>query len=119
MTAKLIWTAGFLIGTITHSLDLINYGWLPYEFRPLIWNAYWTSLTFLDPLAAGLVWLNIRSAILLGLAIMASNVIVNGYTLSLGYSEFLVPVMFQASFAMFVFWFAWRHWPKEKAKKSA
>jgi hypothetical protein len=53
--AKAIWTLGFMIGTTTHTLDLINYGWLPYDFRPLPWNIYWTSLTFLDPLAAFLI----------------------------------------------------------------
>ncbi|EAQ28778.1 hypothetical protein NAP1_14303 [Erythrobacter sp. NAP1] len=55
--AKAIWTIGFLVGTTTHTLDLINFGWLPYDFRPLPWNIYWTSLTFLDPLAALLIWL--------------------------------------------------------------
>lgn len=114
---KAIWTIGFLIGTTTHSLDLINYGWLPYEFRPLPWNIYWTSLTFLDPMAAALIWLWQRSAIVLGVAIMASNIAVNSYTLLLGYDEFLVPLMLQVLFAMFVFWIAWRHWPNdEKAK---
>ena len=36
--AKIIWSVGFLIGTITHSLDISLGGWLPYDFRPLPWN---------------------------------------------------------------------------------
>ncbi len=115
---KVIWTIGFLIGTTTHSLDLINYGWLPYEFRPLPWNLYWTSLTFLDPLAAILIWFKPRPGIYLGVAIMCSNIGVNGYTLSLGYDEFLGPLMLQAMFAMFVFWTAWSHWPENKKEKT-
>ena len=118
LALKAIWTIGFLIGTTTHSLDLLNNGWLPYEFRPLPWNIYWTSLTFLDPLAAALIWIRLRPAIVLGVAIMASNIAVNGYTLSLGYDEFFVPLILQASFAVFVFWAAWRHWPKHQRAKT-
>ena len=29
--AKIIWTLGFVIGTITHALDLFHLGWLPYD----------------------------------------------------------------------------------------
>ena len=110
LTVKILWTTGFLIGATTHTLDLINFGWLPYEFRPLPWNVYWTSLTFLDPLAAILIWLRVRWAIILGTAIMASNVVVNGYTMLIGFEEFLIPWLLQSAFALFVFSVAWRHW---------
>ncbi|MEM1194538.1 MAG: hypothetical protein AAGH57_00415 [Pseudomonadota bacterium] len=107
---KTIWTIGFLIGFITHSLDILQYGWLPYNFRPLGWNLYWTSLTFLDPLAAGLIWVRERWAIILGTAIMASNIAINGYTYLIGYEEFFYPLMMQSAFAGFVFLTASRHW---------
>ena len=110
MVWKTVWTLGFLIGTITHTLDLVYLGWLPYEFRPLPWNIYWTSLTFLDPLSALLIWVRERWGILLGTAIMATNIAVNGYTFALGYDAFLVPWLLQCVFAAFVFFTAWRHW---------
>lgn len=120
MIAKAIWTLGFLIGTTTHTLDLINYGWLPYDFRPLPWNIYWTSLTFLDPLAAFLIWVRERLGIVLGVAIMASNVLVNGYTAFIvGYASFYIPLAMQSAFAAFVFWMAWRHWHKSKQMTEA
>jgi hypothetical protein len=114
VVAKLIWTLGFLVGTTTHSLDLIYLGWLPYDFRPLPWNIYWTSLTFLDPLAAVLIWVRERWGIMLGVAIMISNIAVNGYTLAIGYHAFLVPWLLQSAFGAFVFFTAWRHWQSSK-----
>lgn len=114
MIIKVIWTIGFLIGTTTHALDLINHGWLPYGFRPLPWNIYWTSLTFLDPLAAVLIWVRERWGIALGTAIMASNLVVNGYTLAIGYDAFFYPLILQGLFGAFVFFVAWRHWHDRK-----
>ncbi|MEL6529636.1 MAG: hypothetical protein AAGK01_07325 [Pseudomonadota bacterium] len=109
--AKIIWSAGFLIGTITHSLDIFHGGWLPYDFRPLPFNIYWTSLTFLDPMAAILVWVRERWAVVLGVAIMVSNVLVNGYTAFIaGYEEFYFGFAFQSAFAAFVLFAAWEHW---------
>lgn len=108
--AKIIWTAGFIVGTVTHLLDLYYGGWLPYDFRPLPWNVYWTSLTFLDPLAAVLIWIKERWGVVLGMLIMASNVLVNGYTAFVaGYEEFYFGLGFQSAFAAFVFFAAWEH----------
>jgi hypothetical protein len=87
---KVIWTTGFLIGTTTHTLDLSNYGWLPYEFGPLPRNIYWTSLTFLDPFAAVLTLAREKWGVVLGISIMASNIVVNGYTLAIGYDAFFI-----------------------------
>jgi hypothetical protein len=39
-------------GSIVHINDLWQHGWLPYRFAPLPLNVYWTSLAFLDALAA-------------------------------------------------------------------
>ena len=118
MITKVIWTSGFLIGTTTHALDLIQLGWLPYDFRPLPFNIYWTSLTFLDPLAAVLIWVRERWGIALGAAIMASNLLVNGYTLAIGYDAFLVPLLLQGAFAGFVFFTAWRHGRADRPPRS-
>lgn len=119
MLRKIIWTAGFLVGTATHTLDLVQYGLLPYEFRPLPWNIYWTSLTFLDPIAAGLIWINERVALALGTLIMGSNLAVNGYTYLIGYEEFLLPLLAQSAFAAFVFLTASRHWVRHTSDQSS
>ena len=106
--AMIFWTFGFIIGTITHSLDSFYGGWLPYDFRPLPWNIYWTSLTFLDPLAAALIWVRERIGAALGVAIMLSNVLANGYTAWVaGYEEFYFGLAFQVPFAALVFFAAW------------
>lgn len=111
---KIIWSIGFLIGTTTHSLDLYRGGWLPYEFMPLPFNIYWTSLTFLDPAAAIMIWWQKSWAIVLGCLIMGSNVIVNGYTAFIaGYEEFYLSLALQTVFAGFVFYASY------SARKSA
>lgn len=118
--AKIIWTMGFLIGTTTHALDIYYSGWLPYDFRPLPFNIYWTSLVFLDPLAAILVWLRERWGVTLGVGIMASNALVNGYTAFIaGYSNFYFSLALQSVFAAFVFFAAWEHWRKPEITSEA
>lgn len=118
MIPRIIWTAGFLIGTSTHTLDIWHNGWLPYEFRPLPWNIYWTSLVILDPLAALLIWLRENFALRLGVLIMTSNVLVNGYTAFFaGYEEFHFALALQSAFAIFVFWLAWRHWRRPQTQE--
>lgn len=71
--------AGFAIGTLTHALQLIDGGWLPYRFAPVWMNVYWTALTFLDPLTAVLLIRSRRAGLALGLAIMVSDVGLNSY----------------------------------------
>ena len=118
--AKIIWTAGFLIGTVTHALDIFHNGWLPYDFRPLPWHIYWTSLVILDPLAALLIWLRERWGVVLGVAIMASNVLVNAYTAFVaGYDEFYFSLALQSVFAAFVFFAAWGHWRGNQSSNEA
>ncbi|MFW6029704.1 MAG: hypothetical protein ACOCRO_05560 [Halanaerobiales bacterium] len=46
----IIYIISFLIGTSTHIIDIINFGFLGYETNEII-NIYWTSLVFLDPIA--------------------------------------------------------------------
>jgi len=112
--AKIIWTVGFLIGTTTHLIDIWMGGWLPYEFRPIGFNIYWTSLVFLDPLAVVLIWARERWGVVLGVAVMASDVLVNGYTAFVaGHTEFYTSLALQSVFAAFVFFTAWEHWRKD------
>jgi hypothetical protein len=67
-----------LIGaSALHIRDLLRHGWLPYRFAPFALNAYWTSLTFLDPLAAILLLWRPSAGLLLALLIIASDVALN------------------------------------------
>ena len=73
--------AGFATGTTTHTLQLAFRGWVVFVAAPGWMNAYWTALTFLDPLAAVLLIQSRRAGLALALAIMASDVAVNSYAL--------------------------------------
>ena len=55
----------------------------------------------------------------LGVAIMASNVLVNGYTYLIGYDDFLFSLTLQSLFAVFVFFAAWTHWQATHSKAEA
>ena len=60
-----------------HVTQVWQGGWLPYRFAPLPLNAYWTSLTFLDPIAAVLLLWRPRAGLVLTLVIITSDVAVN------------------------------------------
>lgn len=73
--------AGFTIGTITHTLHLINVGWIVFDDAPVWMNVYWTALTALDPLAAMLLIWRRPVGLALGAAIILSDVAINSYAL--------------------------------------
>jgi hypothetical protein len=64
----------FLIGTGTHLMSLVRGVWLPHH--PFL-NAFWGSLTFLDPLTAVLLLRAPRAGLLLALLIMITDVGIN------------------------------------------
>ena len=80
---KVCWSAGFLAGTIMHILDITRLGVFGYYYVSDWINVYWTGLTVLDPLAAVLIWWQRRAGIVLGLAIMLSDIIINSYVSTL------------------------------------
>lgn len=73
--------AGFAIGTVTHTLHLINVGWVVFDAAPTWMNVYWTALTGLDPLAAVLLLYRRPVGLALGAAIILSDVGINSYAL--------------------------------------
>jgi hypothetical protein len=79
--AVAVLVAGFAIGTVTHTLQLVTRGWVVFDAVPKWMNIYWTSLTFLDPLAAVLLLTSRRAGLALGLSIMVSDVAINSYAL--------------------------------------
>ena len=72
-----IYIIAFLIGTITHIIDIINFGFLGYPNSPMLLNIYWTSLTFFDPLAVLLLIFYPFMGLIFSGVIMISNVGVN------------------------------------------
>jgi hypothetical protein len=72
---------GFVIGTSTHMLQIVNRGWVVFAAAPIWMNVYWTSLTFLDPFAAFLLLRARRAGLMLAVTIMLSDVAVNTYAL--------------------------------------
>ncbi|WP_405861340.1 hypothetical protein OG361_38925 [Streptomyces sp. NBC_00090] len=72
--------AGLLfVGTVAHVSDLIRHSLRPYAWAPGWLNLYWTSLAFLDPLAAVLLLRGRRTGIDLACAIMATDLAANWY----------------------------------------
>ena len=74
---RLVWVVGFLVGTTTHVLDLVQGGVAVYAGFPDAVRLYWVSLTLLDPLTVVLTALRRRAGVVLGVAIMVSDVAVN------------------------------------------
>ena len=61
------------VGTINHVRAVLAHGWLP-EQLPLPTAVYWSSLTFLDPFAAVMLFVRPRIGIALTVAIIVSDV---------------------------------------------
>lgn len=74
---QIVWAAGFLVGATSHILDLAAGGVVTYAGFPPAPRAFWVSLTLVDPLAVVLVLLRRRAGVLLGLAIILSDITVN------------------------------------------
>ena len=77
LVVRLIWIVGFLVGTTTHVIDLVVGGADVYAGFPWGVRAYWVSLTVLDPLAVVLTAFRLRAGVVLGVAIIVSDVIHN------------------------------------------
>ena len=74
---RLLWVFALAGATLNHLRQLLQGGWLPYHYAPLWTNIFWTSLTFLDPLA---LWLLLRRqavGVWLTVLIMLADVAVN------------------------------------------
>ena len=108
---RIIYAACLLGATRNHVMWLSQHGpYWDFGIRDLsmFCRLYWTSLTFLDPLAALLLFLRPRAGLVLTVAIIASDVLNN----SLVVSSFLnAAFLLQATFLLFVSFtvvFAWR-----------
>jgi hypothetical protein len=99
----MLWIAGFAIGTATHLLELLRFGFLPYRFAPAPFNLFWTALVLIDPLVVLLLLTFRRAGLVLGAATMLADVAANSYTVyGLGHSELYGPLQMQTLFLGFV-----------------
>lgn len=85
--------------TFNHLRDLYVGGWLPYVGAPSAVNAYWTCLTFLDPLAAALLIFRTRAGLILTLGLMLSD---GGISVGMAEGELSGALLAQTEFLGFV-----------------
>lgn len=92
-----------LAGACTHAAMLWQHGllWDYGDVRPLT-QAYWTSLTFLDPLAAVLLFVYPRAGLLATFAIISSDVAHNLWFFERNHVPFSWMLAAQAAFLIFV-----------------
>ncbi|MWJ13429.1 hypothetical protein DOT98_11345 [Clavibacter michiganensis subsp. michiganensis] len=74
---RILWIAGFGIGTTTHVLDIVIGGADVYAGFPLALRAFWLSLTVLDPLVIALLARRRRTGVALGIAVIVADIAVN------------------------------------------
>jgi hypothetical protein len=103
-----IYSMGFLGGTHTHIMGLLQNGFLAQK-APLLLNVYWDSLTLFDPLTVLLLWTRPKPGIGLACLIMLTDISINAYTYATGSFGPPIPGMIpswlftQSLFATFVF----------------
>ncbi|WP_244936849.1 hypothetical protein [Leptospira brenneri] len=98
---------GFGVGTISHAIDTFRLGFLGYTFAPMVFNVFWTSLLFLDPIVIFLFFLHYHFAILLAVIIMIFDILINlSYGLVATNQNILLGLVTQIPFGCFVFFTA-------------
>lgn len=100
---QVVWVIGFLVGTTTHTADLIIGGSDAYGGFPLGVRLFWVTLTILDPVTAALIIFRRRSGIVLGVAVIIADIAVNWTVfVAVGGLSFF-GVISQSLFAGFIF----------------
>lgn len=99
---RVLWSAGFLVGTTTHTIDLILGGVEVYSAFPLPVRLFWVSLTLFDPLVVVLLWTKPRAAVVIGLIVMVLDVSVNAAVFVLSGSLSPFGIASQILFGCFV-----------------
>jgi hypothetical protein len=99
---QVVWVLGFLVGTTTHTADLIVGGVNAYSYFPLGVRLFWVSLTFLDPATAALIIFRRRSGIVLGIAVIVADIAVNWTVFVMVGGLSLFGVISQSLFAVLI-----------------
>ena len=97
-----MWVLGFLVGTTTHTADLIVGGVNAYSAFPLGVRLFWVTLTILDPVTAVLIIVRQRSGIVLGSAVIIADIAVNWTVFAMVGGLSLFGVVSQSLFAVLI-----------------
>lgn len=109
---RLIYALCLLGAGYNHALYILEYGlFFDYGGTTLLTSVFWTSLTFLDPLAAVFLFAKARIGVVLTAAIIATDVLHNTwalfyYAVAPGY-DYLAQVLF-LFFVAFTAKIAWQ-----------
>ncbi|PPF65524.1 hypothetical protein C5E11_01155 [Clavibacter michiganensis] len=96
------WVIGFLVGTTTHTADLILGGLDVYSGFPVGVRLFWVTLTILDPVTAALIIFRRRSGIVLGAAVIIADIAVNWTVFTVVGGLSLFGVINQSLFAVLI-----------------
>jgi hypothetical protein len=99
---QVVWVLGFLVGTTTHTADLIVGGLNAYSDFPLGVRLFWVSLTIMDPATAALIIFRRRSGIVLGIAVIVADIAVNWTVFVMVGGLSLFGVISQSLFAVLI-----------------
>lgn len=100
--ARVVWVLGFLVGTVSHVVDLASGGLEVYAGFPTSVRLFWVSLTLLDPAVIVLVLRRLRAGVVLGVAVMIADVAVNWTVYATIGPLVLSGVLSQTGFALVV-----------------
>jgi len=78
-----IYVALFDIGRGIHLLDIVQSGWMPYNYAPDWMNLYWTSLVFFDFAVIGFLLFYRKVGLIISLLIMLSDVWINAIAINI------------------------------------
>ena len=107
-----VWAIGFVVGTITHTIDLVTGGFNVYAGFPEPVRWFWISLTVIDPLVVILLIRRSRATAPLGVLVMIADLAVNWTVFFTVGGLSLVGVLTQSIFGAFVFVTAAHVWRK-------
>ena len=99
---QVMWVLGFLVGTTTHTVDLILGGVNAYSNFPLGVRLFWVTLTILDPATAALIIFRRRFGIVLGSAVIIADIAVNWTVFAVVGGLSLFGVISQSLFAVLI-----------------
>lgn len=98
-----VWAVGFVVGTTTHTIDLLAGGFNVYVGFPEPVRWFWISLTVIDPLVVILLILRSQAAVPLGVLVMIADLAVNWTVFFTVGGLSLFGVLTQSIFGAFVF----------------
>lgn len=98
-----VWAVGFLVGTITHTIDLMAGGLNAYAGFPEPVRWFWVSLTLIDPLVLVLLFLRSRAVMPVAVLVMVADLAVNWSVFFTVGGLTVFGVVMQSLFGMFVF----------------